>query len=120
MGWRFWAVLISISGIVVLNGCSMNLKSGRVTYEQNCAQCHGVTGLGDGTFADKLITPPSDLTALARNNAGAFPALYVTDVIDGYARSDHFSGAMPEFGPALGGEELRLGPLVDYIESLQR
>ncbi|PSL22042.1 hypothetical protein CLV88_101467 [Shimia abyssi] len=76
--------------------------------------------MGDGPFAENLFGPPSDLTVLARNNGGAFPAQYVTDVVDGHARSDAFSAAMPEFAQTLGGEELRLGPLVDYVESLQR
>ena len=96
------------------------MQDGRKTYTENCAPCHGSTGMGDGRFADRLIIPPSDLTVLSRNNNGAYPALYVTEVVDGHRREKGFSGAMPEFGPTLGGEELKLGPLVDYLETLQR
>ncbi|SFM52660.1 Cytochrome C oxidase, cbb3-type, subunit III [Shimia aestuarii] len=117
-GLTGWITALGLPLLVV--ACGINVAQGRGVYERNCVQCHGDTGLGDGPFADKLLKPPTDLTVLARNNGGTFPAMYVTEIIDGHSRSEDFSGAMPEFGPGLGGEELQLGPLVDYLETLQR
>lgn len=120
MRTRAWGMLAVMIVPLVVAGCQISEQQGRRAYQANCVQCHGVTGLGDGPFADKLLKPPSDLTVLARNNGGAFPGQYVTDIIDGHTRSEAFSGAMPEFAQTLGGEELQLGPLVDYLASLQR
>ena len=126
-----------ILGLVVLAvaGCVREAPiSGKRLYDENCAACHGPKGQGDGTFADSLIMPPSDLSALSANNGGEFPRDYVISTMDGYARGEHFSGAMPEFGVKLAGENVLLEsgdgvvtptpkPLValaDYLESLQK
>lgn len=119
--------------MTALAGCAAEVGQGQSVYEERCAACHGATGLGDGPFARQLYKAPSDLTTLAERNDGTFPRLYVTDVIDGYARGSHFSGAMPEFGPLLA-EDARLESgdgvvtpvpellvaVVDYLESLQK
>lgn len=107
--------------------------NGKALYNENCGVCHGAKGQGDGPFADDLIKMPSDLTALSANNEGVFPRDYVISTMDGYARGEHFSGAMPEFGVKLAGENVLLETgegtvtptprpllaLADYIESLQ-
>ena len=35
---------------------------GKQLYESNCAQCHGVAGMGDGFGAPFLVPPPRDFT----------------------------------------------------------
>lgn len=119
---------------LALAGCAPEAPiSGKRLYSENCAACHGPAGQGDGPFADDLIKMPSDLTQLSANNGGSFPRDYVISTMDGYARGEHFSGAMPEFGVKLAGENVLLEsgagvvtptpkPLValaDYLESLQ-
>ena len=37
-----------------------SIARGRELYEPNCAQCHGLTGRGDGPLADTLAIPPAD------------------------------------------------------------
>lgn len=107
--------------------------SGKRLYAENCAACHGPSGQGDGTLAKDLFMPPSDLTALSANNDGIFPRNYVVSTMDGYARGEHFSGAMPEFGVKLAGKDVimetgdgvvtptpaALVALADYIEGFQ-
>ena len=115
-----WRLVIWLALPVGLVACGIDVATGKAVYDENCLPCHGVTGMGDGPFADKLLSPPSDLTVLAERNGGTFPAQYVNDIVDGHGRGDHFSGAMPEFAQTLGGEELKLGPLVDYLETLQQ
>jgi copper resistance protein D len=39
-----------------------SIARGAPLYAQNCAECHGATGRGDGPLADKLPIRPADLT----------------------------------------------------------
>jgi mono/diheme cytochrome c family protein len=97
-------------------------------YQFSCASCHGRTGKGDGPAAPALKTPPPDLTALARQNDGAFPRDRVRAVLTGPFRPIpvHGSPDMPIWGPvfrALDPSEprvrVRIESLVAYLESLQ-
>ncbi len=40
-----------------------SLRRGEATYRQNCANCHGPEGRGDGPAFQALRIPPADLTA---------------------------------------------------------
>ena len=42
-----------------------DLDAGERIYKQNCVNCHGTSGKGDGAAAEKLNPKPADLTALA-------------------------------------------------------
>jgi len=73
------------------------------------------------------------LSDVSANNGGVFPRNYVVSTMDGFARGEHFSGAMPEFGDKLKGRIVIMqtgkgvstptpAPLValaDYLESIQ-
>jgi len=115
--WRT-AGWLCLPALVV--ACGAGFPTGKAVFDENCAVCHGAGGLGDGPFADKFLSVPPDLTVLTRNNGGEFPTLYVTNIIEGHGRGDHFSGAMPEFAVTLEGKAFRIEPLVAYIESLQK
>lgn len=125
---------ITALAVLAIAGCVREAPiSGKRLYSENCAACHGAKGQGDGPFAQKLFMPPSDLTALSAKNGGAFPRDYVISTMDGYARGEHFSGAMPEFGVKLAGENVLLESgdgvvtptpkpllaLAKYLESIQ-
>ena len=43
-------------------------------YGELCAVCHGKSGKGDGPAAGALKKSTPDLTVLASNNGGIFPA----------------------------------------------
>lgn len=105
--------------------------SGRVLYLRFCASCHGVSGKGDGTLAPVLKTPPTDLTALARQNSGRLDEARLIAVIDGRrVVTAHGSREMPVWG-AIFDEELTGQPygkytgllrsqtLADYVRSIQ-
>lgn len=103
--------LIAASGLLVaLAACTPQFASdeaeGAAFFAANCASCHGTDAKGGGELAAGLDTAPPDLTTLSARHGGAFPHVYVANVIDGYRRGDRFSAAMPEFG------ELDLGPTV--------
>ncbi|MEC7764383.1 MAG: c-type cytochrome [Pseudomonadota bacterium] len=93
-----WLVPVAL----LVAGCEMEdaadgAKTGAQLYGEYCAACHGPTGTGALEVAGKT-TP--DLTVLAKNNGGVFPAVYVMSTIDGYAR-DNTHGPMPRFGDLL-------------------
>jgi mono/diheme cytochrome c family protein len=43
-----------------------NVKAGEKLYQQNCASCHGVTGLGNGPAGATLNPPPSNIALLTK------------------------------------------------------
>ena len=56
---------------------------GKREYETKCAVCHGLDGKGLGPYAEQLKRKLPDLTLLARNNGGNFPANRTYDTIEG-------------------------------------
>ena len=113
---------------------------GKHEYENRCATCHGLSGKGDGSFAEFLKTTPTDLTALAKkNNGGVFPVDYVYKVIDGRQVVDsHGDREMPIWGSVYAREgrtvpdfyfdlpgstemrvQSRILALIDYLSRIQ-
>lgn len=100
--------------------------SGSATFKAYCAQCHGISGRGDGPAAKALKTPPADLTTLTKRNNGQYPAGAVKQVVNGDTASPaHGSREMPMWGPVFRSVEnpsvveLRITNLVKYIEEIQ-
>ena len=72
---------------------------GQVEFQSSCASCHGTDGKGKGPVSEQLKVPPSDLTLLAKNNNGVFPANAIYETIDGSkAISAHGTREMPIWG----------------------
>lgn len=75
---------------------------GKYEYEAHCAVCHGLSGAGDGSFAQLFkagILMP-DLTELAKKNNGVFPFKRVYETIDGTQNVNaHGTQRMPIWGP---------------------
>jgi mono/diheme cytochrome c family protein len=103
-------------------------NDGKVMYDNYCAVCHGKDGKGTGPAALAMKTSPADLTALAKNNSGKYPAPHVAAVIRGQATtSSHGSQNMPVWGPLFssishgheGQVQQRITNLVNYVETLQ-
>lgn len=111
---------------------------GEAKYEADCAVCHGVTGKGDGPFAESLKEGAPSLAMLRSNNGGVFPFERVYALIDGRKEvRGHGTREMPIWGdryaaksfkihdPFIGrwyAEQIihtRIRALVEYIASLQ-
>ena len=77
-----------------------DVESGKQTYREYCASCHGANAKGMGPAASELKTAPSDLTTLAKRHAGKFPEDYVAGVVRlGKPVEAHGSSDMPVWGP---------------------
>lgn len=111
-----------------------DIAEGRALYLDNCAMCHGTTGIGDGEFARSMSPPPKNLTLIQVRNADRFPRAKVLSVMDGYTRLRTDHSAMPEFGALLEGPQVPvtladgsqspvprpLAALLVYLESIQK
>jgi mono/diheme cytochrome c family protein len=101
--------------------------SGEDMYRSYCASCHGKDGKGNGPAAPALKTAPTDLTQLAKQNKGVFPAAHVSTILQGGAVAAHGSAEMPVWGPIFrsvsAGSQAqvlqRSANLTKYIESMQ-
>src|SRR5262245_58580219 len=76
-------------------------QSGAYLFRVFCASCHGQSGKGDGSVADLLKQPPSDLTQLARRAGGEFPREAVIRAIDGRTPIRAHGSDMPIWGDRL-------------------
>ena len=108
---------------------------GKNEYQKHCAVCHGVSGKGDGIYADLLKsgTVVANLTELSKKNNGVFPFARVSDTIENGVPGAHGTKEMPIWGPRYrieAGQSLydeysesyvraRILALTEYIYSLQ-
>jgi mono/diheme cytochrome c family protein len=91
---------------------AQDVDVGKSEYQSSCASCHGADGKGNGPLRAQLKVPPSDLTVLARNNNGTFPATALYETIDGSkAVPAHGSREMPIWGE-------RFNPIVSLPHSV--
>ena len=96
-------------------------------YRAYCASCHGKDGTGHGPVAPSLKATVPDLTRIAANNGGKFPAERVRRIIQGEGViASHGSREMPIWGPVFHQVEsdvdrgyVRLDNLIKYLESIQ-
>lgn len=134
---RLAAMAAGFSVVAALAACvpadtMPEADEGRRLYVENCAQCHGAAGGGDGPWAKDMRPAPTDLTRLSE--AGVFPRARVLSSIDGYHRARLPGQQMPEFGLLLQGETVPLdtgdgimtptprplAALLSYLESIQK
>lgn len=109
------------------------VADGEVLYRELCAVCHGVDGKGEGPAAPALAMSLPDLTQLAADNDGVYPAAEVEKAISGNAKiAAHGTSEMPIWGAAFenvrldykparrwGFARMRVYNLTSYLETLQ-
>ena len=81
---------------------AQNFDRGKHEYEAHCAMCHGLSGKGDGFFAQQLKsgTVVPNLTELSKRNNGVFSFMRVYQIIDGtQSVTAHGPREMPIWGP---------------------
>jgi mono/diheme cytochrome c family protein len=104
---------------------------GKETYVRYCGACHGPGGKGDGIAGTFMRPKPTDLTQIAKQNKGEFPANRVMQTIDGRNTvRAHGDPQMPVWGeifteqgssPMARQNEVRgkVIAITDYIRSIQ-
>lgn len=131
----FFVFVAALPATIVSAQSSMSnpipANDGKQMFVSYCAPCHGVDGRGHGPTAAALKSPPADLSQLAKNNHGVYPAAHVMAVMDfGAAVPAHGTEEMPIWGPLLErvghpttssptNRAMRIDSLVKYIETLQ-
>lgn len=107
------------------------IASGKASFEQYCASCHGVTAEGNGPAAATLVKRPADLRRIAARRGGVFPEFEVQRIIDGRDPiAAHGSRDMPIWGrdfslteaPGHAREAEARAPIqliVEYLETIQ-
>ena len=108
---------------------SSAIASGRTTFRQFCAPCHGVSAKGDGPVGRLLLTKPADLTQLRRRHQDEFPRTILEQMLLLGTRMEteaHGSEQMPIWGPVFRGIDTndtliktRVANLIRYLESIQ-
>jgi mono/diheme cytochrome c family protein len=97
-------------------------------FRAHCAPCHGLEAKGNGILSRSLKTKPADLTVLAKNNGGKFPAARVQKTITGEdVVASHGTREMPIWGPIFHQVEqdqdfgnVRIQNLLGYLETIQQ
>lgn len=103
------------------------VASGRATFQQFCAPCHGPMGKGNGAIAAYLLKPPADVTQLRRRNNGVFPQADLEEALLATSRDQRPRLLAAEeilWGPvfrSLGPDAGRtlVADLLAYLESVQ-
>lgn len=103
------------------------VQSGEEMYGQYCSSCHGIDGKGKGPAAAALREAMPDLTKMAQNNGGEFPAMSVMMTLGRIeGPGAHGSQEMPVWGSLFrrSGQneatvQLRLYNLTRYLEAMQ-
>jgi mono/diheme cytochrome c family protein len=101
--WNVVAYALSLSA------SKDSIAQGKQLFAQNCAECHGVDGKGDGPKAAGMANPPADFTDqewMANKSTADF-----TTAIQNGKGAD-----MPAFGDKL--NEAQVWELSDYLRSL--
>jgi mono/diheme cytochrome c family protein len=95
-----------------LQPTTQNIKSGEKLFEQNCARCHGQTGVGDGPDGQNLSPPPANIAAVSKMPMATDGYLYWT-ISEGGAP---VGSAMPPFKNQL--KENEIWEIITYLRAL--
>ena len=131
-------ILFAVTGLVMAQEqTNMTIKkvpapqtspaSGQEMYINYCASCHGRDGTGNGPAVGALKAPATNLTTLAKENKGTFPAAHVSTILRAGDGQAHGAVDMPVWGPVFRslkpGDQAqvqqRVANLTKYLESLQ-
>lgn len=59
-----------------LKPTARDIEAGRALFVQNCASCHGISGIGDGEAGRNLWPPPANIAAAAKMPMASDAYLY--------------------------------------------
>ena len=107
-----WLMTAGLAAAMSGAAQAQDVDVGKSEFQSSCASCHGADGKGNGPLREQLKVPPPDLTILARNNNGEFPAAALYQTIDGSkAVPAHGNREMPIWGE-------RFNPIISLPHSV--
>jgi mono/diheme cytochrome c family protein len=107
-----WLMTAGLAAAMAGAAQAQDIDVGKSEFQSSCASCHGADGKGNGPLREQLKVPPPDLTVLARNNNGVFPAEALYQTIDGSkAVPTHGNREMPIWGE-------RFNPIISLPHSV--
>ena len=102
IGRALWICTVVAGTLLLAYSCSDMSKKKTVVEQGNeffqsyCVICHGQYADGRGNMADRLNTPPMDLTTIAKRRGGIFPDEEISKIIAGVEKvPGHSTGEMP-------------------------
>ena len=94
-----WSIIAALAAGFAAAAQAEDVDVGKAEFQSSCASCHGTDAKGKGPVSTQLKTPPPDLTMLARNNNGVFPANVIYETIHGSKTiAAHGTSEMPVWG----------------------
>lgn len=90
----------------------INITQGAKLYIENCANCHGNKGRGNGPIASTLYPPPADLYSLLRTHIAKDDYLFWAISEGGI----QFKTKMPAFKESL--SEIERWKIIQYLRQL--
>lgn len=107
-----WLMTTGLAAGLAGAAWAQEVDVGKSEFQSSCASCHGADGKGNGPLRDQLKVSPADLTLLAKNNNGTFPATALYETIDGSkAVPAHGNREMPIWGE-------RFNPIISLPHSV--
>lgn len=79
------------------------VEKGATVYSENCASCHGKSGLGDGEAGRDLSPPPGNLTWLSQMPMAQWDSFMYWTIAEG---GTQFGTAMPAFKDILSEDDI--------------
>lgn len=130
---HFKTVITSVCMGILATGMASAEELGKKEYMNNCASCHGETGMGAGPLSELMTVEVPSLTTLSADNDGKFPMLEVIHTIDGRQGTRGHGYPMPVWGDRFtaslenstpfGAEAVVRGRVLSiayYLESIQQ
>ncbi len=106
-----FVIALGVEGALDLPTRAVDLARGKKIFEQDCAQCHGLHGAGDGPKAKDIQPPPAAIGSASTMN-GVTPALLYRVISVGVAGT-----MMPAWAAMLSPDER--WAVASYINSLR-
>lgn len=112
------------------NNTNTAMQEGNEFFQSYCVICHGKYADGRGSMANRLNTPPMDLTTIAKRRGGNFPDEEIFKIIAGVEdMPGHSSGEMPAWWETLKKSEditkdkvvkEKIEHIVAYLKAIQK
>ncbi len=100
-------------GLVATATRPLHADDAKPVYDKSCANCHGVSGKGDGPASKMLKPPPPEMATAIKGMSDAD----LTKIIKEGGKAVGKSSLMPAFGSKLKDDQIQ--SLVEYVKGFK-